>query len=373
MRFVSSIACQVPNLKDHFLVLRCDATSNIGAGHVMRCLALGEAWRSYGGNVILLGHLESTVIANHIRDAGIVYISSSSEFSPEDDLRQLADLFLSIRESERILPWPVWLVLDGYYFDTQYQNAIRRLGYHLCVVDDTSHLDFYDTDVILNQNLGSEALRYSCPDGTQLLLGTRYTLLRSPFLSAQAVEQAVPELAVNVLVTFGGSDTKNQIPKVLRALKRINRPSLTARLVLGFSFIETEEFHLALKGIANLHNVELLSRTEDMPQLMHWADMAISAGGSTTYELAFMGVPMLLTIVAENQHGIVQALHNAGAAISLGECEQLTEEDLSSAIMRVCKDKKLRREMSRLARTIVNGEGNKRVISALCGYKQEQL
>lgn len=347
------------------LFLRCDATADIGAGHLMRCLALGETWQAYGGTVTVIGRIEGDLLRNRIHSTGAKYIPLDGPFSQSNELNQLYETLLALRDSEHSFAWHPWLVLDGYHFDTTYQSAVRKLGYRLCVVDDIAHLGYYDTDILLNQNVGADALVYSYPNTVQVLLGPQYAMLRSQFSVDGESERFIPEQASNVLVTFGGSDLKNQIPKVLRALGEIEIANLTVKVVLGFDFKETDEFRQALDMARRLHTVELLPSVEDMPLLMVWADLAISAGGSTTYEFAFMGVPMILIAIADNQLGIVQGLHETGAAVSLGWHEDVFENAICREIATVCNSSKFRREMSRAGQMLVDGHGCKRIMDVL--------
>jgi len=352
------------DLTGYPLFLRCDATTAIGVGHVMRCLALGEAWQTYGGSVTLIGHIESEMLRERIYAAGVKYIPLSEHFSSHSDLRCLSALLLTLRDSEYSFFWHPWLVLDGYHFDTAYQSSVRKQGYRLCVVDDIAHLDFYDTDILLNQNIGADALAYSYPETTRVLLGPQYTMLRAQFLAWRGIERVSHEQASNILVTFGGSDLKNQIPKVLRALGGIEIANLLVKVVLGFDFKETDEFRQALDKASRLHTVELLQGVEDMPSLMTWADLAISAGGSTTYELAFLGVSLILVAIAKNQIGIVDGLGNAGAAVSLGWHEGVTEEEIARQFGKLSAAKNLRQEMAQIGQKLIDGHGRERVIEA---------
>ncbi len=339
----------------------------------MRCLALAEAWRTYGGDVALLGHIESEKLQKRIVAMGIQYIALSGTLSFQNDLNQLDDFRLTCRDAAHRSDEPPWLVLDGYHFDTAYQHAVRQQGYRLCVVDDFAHLGFYDADVLLNQNIGADQLDYRFPPSTQTLLGPKYVMLRGQFLSWHRFERSFTEQAPNILVTVGGTDVRNQIPKVLRALQAITSVCLTIKIVLGFDHMETEEFRQALDIASRLHKVELLQGVEDMPSLMAWADLAVAAGGSTTYELAFMGVPMILMAIAENQLGVVQGLHQAGAAVSLGWYEHIADQAMIQAIDQLSANCALRSRMSLAGRNLVDGRGSTRIVQTCLQLDNQNL
>src|SRR5205807_9904518 len=91
---------------------------------------------------------------------------------------------------------------------------------------------------------------------------------------------------------------------------------LEVQVVLGFSNPHRESLEAA--AAVSRHAVQLLDKVSDMPERMAWADGAISAAGSTCWELAFMGVPMLIIVTADNQRGSANALERREAAVNLG-------------------------------------------------------
>jgi spore coat polysaccharide biosynthesis predicted glycosyltransferase SpsG len=113
------------------------------------------------------------------------------------------------------------------------------------------------------------------------------------------------------------------------------------------------------------HNIEVLAGVEDMAPLMAWADVAVSAGGTTVWELAFMGVPALLCIVADNQEGAVGALGRDGVFRSAGWVNRLTDEELSDELANLIYGKDLRNAIHNRARAIVDGKGAARVAGEL--------
>src|SRR5207245_1177027 len=102
-----------------------------------------------------------------------------------------------------------WLVLDGYHFDPAYQEGARASGLRLLVIDDVVHQARYSADILLNQNLDAEHLRYRAGANTELLLGPRYALLRQEFLGWQRWDRSISPVARRVLVTVGGGDPDN--------------------------------------------------------------------------------------------------------------------------------------------------------------------
>src|SRR5207248_6351287 len=140
----------------------------------------------------------------------------------------------------------------------------------------------------------------------------------------------IPERARHVLVTFGGSDPENASALACRALAALDDPGLEARVVVGPSNPHAR----ALAAIAEegRARIELVTATDKMPELMAWADVAICAGGSTCWELAFLGAPAIVITLADNQRGNTRGLAAAKIAVDGGEIASLSVPMLAAAV-----------------------------------------
>ncbi|HYM00731.1 MAG TPA: UDP-2,4-diacetamido-2,4,6-trideoxy-beta-L-altropyranose hydrolase [Blastocatellia bacterium] len=344
------------------LLIRADATGKIGAGHVMRCLALAEAWQANGGRVTLLSHCENPRLEKRIESCGFAFRRVTAPHPAASDVRETIELIETLR--------PAWVALDGYQFDTDYQRAIRGADVSLLVVDDFAHLSHYHADIVLNQNIDAADLPYKCDPDTELLLGPRYSLLRREFLSRGDRDRSIPQVATKILVTLGGADAGNATLQVVEALKQVRVQGFTARIVAGpFN----PHFDLLCEAVRTRgRDFEVLSDVADMADQMAWADLTISAAGSTCWELAFMGSPSILMVTANNQCGIAAGLDKAGAAISLGWFDMLPSKELSDKLAELMLNQALRQEMSRLSKELVDGRGAQRIVNALQVAKTER-
>lgn len=345
----------------HDLVLRCDASATIGAGHVVRSLTLAECWQQAGAAVTLVGRIEIPWLREQIVQSGIRLIALDENVTLDQEMTLLARLDcvnLPAGCQDRYRPW---LILDGYPFDTSYQTCMRNLGFRLCVIDDMAHLRAYDADVILNQNPSAALLRYQCPPYTVLLLGAEYALLRRQFRDLPQSTKKIAPVARQLLVTFGGSDTHRQLRKVLDALAQITDAALTVKIVGGTRDLSREMGG----GLLSRHTIEFLPNVTRMVDLMQQCDMALCAAGSTTLELAYLGVPMLVTSIADNQLGIMDGLAQSGAALALGRHEEVTAAQMATQLDRILADPGCRQQMSRAGQALVDGLGPNRVLSVL--------
>lgn len=342
------------------LVIRADATARIGTGHVMRGVALAQAWQARGGRARVLSHCESPALRARVEAAGIGFDLVPHPHPDPSDW----PLATSVLDAcDRGADAAAWLVLDGYHFDGAYQRAVRATGRPLLVIDDLNHLPDYHADVLLNQNINAGDHAYRCDPDTRLLLGTRYALLRPEFLEPNVAERDFPAAARNILVTLGGADADNVTATVIEALAALRRPDLAVRVVAGPANPHLEALRAAAQRQPG--TIEVCTAVEDMPALMRWADLAVTAGGTTCWELLCLGVPSLVAVVADNQAVIVERLDAAGAAISLGWLAPGAADRLAGRLDEVIGSAARRRQLSRSGRALVDGHGALRVTEAL--------
>ena len=341
------------------LIIRADATHAMGTGHLMRCLALAQGWReTHEGRVTFITLCKSLGLLRRVVEAGFEVKTLKASYPDDGDLEStLASLKAKSPDT--------WLVLDGYHFDSNYQRRIKEAGHLLLVIDDLNHLGHYYADIVVNQNIYARSLEYSCEPYTQLLLGTEYALLRQEFTSQVRVQHAIAPVARKILVTLGGSDPCNQTMKVLRALLSLDMPGLEAKVVVGSSNPRLDELRETAESAGSSIAISIITDAPDMASLMAWADVAVTGAGSTCWELAFMGLPALLIVLADNQTGIAEGLEEAGTAVNLGWHYELNESDISRQLALLLRDSSRRSDMSEKGRRIVDGQGSQRVSSTL--------
>jgi UDP-2,4-diacetamido-2,4,6-trideoxy-beta-L-altropyranose hydrolase len=339
------------SLSSQRLLIRADASEQIGSGHVMRSLALAQAWRDSRGTVCLAARLlpESLKRRWHEEKIEVRQFTGAG-----DDARQTAELAREIGAD--------WVVLDGYQFGAEFQHAIKNAGLMLMVVDDDGRSQDYVADLILNQ--GPYAVQDLYPrrgSRTELLLGTRYALLRREFIQARPPDQECAPSARRMLVTLGGGDPNNCTRTILEAIAVIEK--LTTIAVVGPSNPRATELEQLARRAGG--RITIQRDPPDMSQLMTWADVAISASGSTCWELAFMGLPMLLVVLANNQLPCASSLNKLGVARNLGWYCELSVDKVRDAIMQVIDDPTLRASMSRKGLRLIDGRGANRAVTEM--------
>lgn len=253
------------------------------------------------------------------------------------------------------------LVLDGYVFDEAYMEAVAGPA-PLVAIDDAPRSSWYPVELLLNQNLHASAADYAGrTPGAHLLLGPAYALIRQEF---RRQEPRMPGTGpTRVLVTLGGADPSNVTRTAIHALEALAGGSFSVRVLVGPLNRWADE--LARSARAAGPHVELRVAPADVPALMGWADLAVSAAGSTTWELLHLGVPLILVTLAENQREIAASLAAAGVAEVLGWHAGITTASIASAVTSLAGDLERRRAMGERGREMVDGRGADRVAEAI--------
>jgi len=342
------------------LIIRADASVQIGSGHVMRCLALAQAWQDQGGTVTFVSDMPGT-LQDRLHAEEIAVCALTTAAGSQEDAKQLIAVAEELNSHH--------VVVDGYHFGADYQKQIKDAGLRALVLDDNGHADHYYADLVLNQNIHAHENLYANREPyTQLLLGTRYALLRREFWQWREWRRTIPATARKILVTMGGSDPDNVSLKVLIAIEHMQSSVLEVKVAIGGSNPHYQS--LLSAALASVHNIQLERAVTDMPALMTWVDIAISAGGSTCWELAFMGLPSVSIVLANNQIASAHGLDKQGVVINLGDQKNLTCDKLRDTVTYLLENADLRTNMASGGRELIDSRGGKRVVKAL---KQTEL
>ncbi|WP_424096618.1 UDP-2,4-diacetamido-2,4,6-trideoxy-beta-L-altropyranose hydrolase [Moorena producens] len=338
------------------LVIRADASPKIGTGHVMRCLALAQAWLEAGGQVTLLMGTAAPTLEARLQAEGIQVAHVSVSPGSGEDAEQ------TIAQAKAL--GATWVVVDGYHFGADYQRVIKEAGLRLLFIDDYGHAAHYWADLVLNQNVyAHEGLYPKRESYTQLLLGTQYTLLRKEFWPWQGWQRQIPTVARKVLVTLGGADPDNVTLKVIQALQQVKVEGLEAVVVVGGSNPHYEQLQAAVhdSGAA----ITLKYNVKNMPELMAWADVGISGGGSTTWEMAFMGTPNLVITLTDSQKMSVKNLHSIQVCIDLGWHENVSRVQIAESLKQLILTRNLRIILIEKGHSLIDGKGSSIVVDKI--------
>jgi UDP-2,4-diacetamido-2,4,6-trideoxy-beta-L-altropyranose hydrolase len=339
------------------LLVRADASSFIGSGHAMRCLALAKAWQNAGGIVFWLMAESIPAIEERIAREGCRFAKTNAESG------SLADAEKTVEEARHA--GAAWLVVDGYRFFPDYIRTLQGAGLRVLFLDDDGRFDSYPADTVLNQNISASVAMYGKKESsTRLLLGSDYVLLRPEFV-AEPQTRNHPLVGTRVLITMGGSDPENVTAKVLQALLLV-KSNIEVKVVVGSGCLQRNDLRNLAAQIPLPVQVE--ENPGNMAELMRWAHVAVSGAGSTCWELAYMGLPSIVIIQSPDQRSIARGLAERGIAVSLGEHANLSTASISDALDRLLADRELRVAMSERGRALIDGRGGERVVQALRNF-----
>ena len=360
------------------VAFRTDASLEIGTGHVMRCLTLASMLRSRGAECIFLSRAHEGHLLEQIERQGFTafvldeHPSSSLQKGVTADGQPPHAAWLGTSwendagDSQSALSTfssmgPVdWLVVDHYGLDIQWERAMRESCIKLLVIDDLADRA-HDCDLLLDQNLGRDAADYAsrASRNTHLLMGPEYALLRPEFSEARDASlrrRSSPTLQ-QILVTMGGVDKGNFTRQVLMALNDCPLPEdVHVVAVMGPHAPWLDDIRELTNGMRVATSVKV--GVTNMAELMSVSDVAIGAGGSTTWERCSVGLPAVLASIAANQEHITQAIVQSGAAL---ECDM---DSMHSTFMDLFASRDLPSRlaaMSRAAAAVTDGEGAQRV------------
>jgi len=351
-------------LKEKNLFIRVDSGIEIGIGHMMRCYALAEILKM-DFDVYFLSRKLKGNICDFIAKKGykVYYLPTKNQnkkqnkFSKSNNKTIEKDVLETMKILTNYNDKPSWLLVDHYDLDILWESNLRKSVKKIIVVDDLANRK-HDCDLLLDQNLYEQMnKRYTglVPKNCKKLLGPKYTLLRSEFSKLRKTLTKRKKLQ-NILVSFGGSDPRNETAKVLQAIKSLNGKSFTVDVVVGSINPHKEKIRQMCSSIPN---TTFYSNVDDIGELMSKAHLAIGAGGSTTWERCCLGLPSIVSIISDDQAEVIKLLAKKNCVINLGNFQNLTHYDYVEAIKSM--NNKTIAKMSSNCMKIVDGLGCFRV------------
>ncbi len=350
------------------VAIRCDASSEIGTGHFMRCLTLALALKNRGAEVMFFCRdlpcaLTEILFQNKIQFISLILPDNTYS---DSDLEHSSWLRLSQDEDAKIVLNALgktnfeWLLVDHYALDFRWEEKFRNLGIKIFVIDDLADRK-HDCDILLDQNLHVDMeKRYFelVPSGARMLLGPKYALLRDEFRLAREQVKLRAGGVKNILISFGGSDLDNCTEFVLESLGDLdNFRNLEIMVVIGSEHCRRKE----ISDRCKIFGYSLHVQTNRMANLMLAADLSIGAGGATSWERCALGLPSLIIALANNQIEIARSIHSSGLGIYIGEFNVLDKKIIANQVLEFISSPKLLEEISRRSLAAVDCNGADRI------------
>lgn len=352
------------------IAFRVDSSQLIGSGHVMRCLTLADALSEHGAKCLFIHRAQDGHMAETIRKRGHTVRelpAPTVEMAPRNELDYESWLGVPVEQDalqtrealgdER----PNWLVVDHYALDATWEAELRPAVGAIAVLDDLANRP-HDCDLLIDQNLGVSADRYSalvtrpCP----LLIGPRFALLRPEFarLRKRSLERRRSGTLKRILVSMGGVDKDNATGYVLKVLAHCSLDANSKiEVIMGSNAPWTNSVSNLVDALP--YTAQLTVGASDMAQRMLEADLAIGAAGSTSWERCCLGLPTVSLITAANQRRSALALEKLGAIVIVEH--PVRSKTIEQNIHNFSSKPKLLRETSIKAAKVTDGLGCKRV------------
>ena len=335
------------------VLVRVEAGSSVGLGHLQRCLALASALRGQDIECVFLA-ADEPAVQGRIESSGFsAFALKGVESGSEGDWAVALEIATKERSGA--------VIVDSYRIDERYLRELRAAGLVVTAIDDMARFPF-SCHLVVNGGVGAELLPYrSSACGTRFLLGPRYALLREGFGNIEP--RGIGEDVREVLVMMGGADGRNATPVVLEVLDSLDG-DFSVAVVIGPFFKRGDQVEAAARGCRR--RVRLVRSPDSVRSLMMKADLAISAAGQTLYELAATGTPAVAIQVAENQacnlDGFSQ--HGVVSPVSFGGRKQF-QRALAQALSSQLTSPQGRRRMSQAGQRLIDGLGAKRAAAVM--------
>ncbi len=349
------------------IVIRVDASLAIATGHVMRCLTLACALRQRGALVSFICREHPGHLCDLLEERGFPVSrlpAPRADVHADGGLAHSAWLGTSWQEDAEqtraaLKGKPDWLVVDHYALDTRWEKKLRPSVGRIMVIDDLADR-VHDCELLLDQNLVAGVhSRYDgkAPEECALLLGPNYALIQPIFSELRTRVPSNEGPVRRIFVYFGGVDADDLTGRALSAFISLKRPDIEVDAVIS----TTSPHAVALRRMTEPHrNIRLHAGLLTLAPLMVKADLAIGAGGATSWERLCLGLRAIVVATADNQCPTTEELDRRGFIRWLGYKDKVDEAALARELEGMIQGRSLRR-----CAATIDGKGVDRVSTAL--------
>lgn len=348
---------------DRLVYFRTDGNSHIATGHLVRCMSIADACFSLGMKVcFLVSDQESKALLQSFDPAcrfPVRILETAVYDDLEKELPEVLGMLNEAGQAEQIF------FLDSYYVTEHYLSAVRTAA-KVAYLDDLQLFD-YPADLLINYDVipesRSASYQAAYQNAARTLLGASYTPLRAQFTDLQPYCR---DRVSNILVTTGGSDPYHFCLRLIAAFRENSFLHLCQlHVVVGRLNEDKDKLY---KLADELPFLQLHENVSDMASLMASCDLAVSAAGTTLYELCAAGVPSMSFCLADNQLTAAKAFDEAGAIPCAGDIRRSCDEVLGNVmnfVTYMSENSKKRKAALETMRQLVDGKGAMRIAKAL--------
>ena len=336
------------------IYFRVDSNEIIASGHIMRCLSIAEELVKIGVKICFLVSDENSSLI--LEDAKVEYIILHSDWRCLD---------FEIDTVKRILEkdYDSVLLVDTYSITRKYVEILSNYAKVCYLGSKKEYLG--NLSLLINYSTNIDYAFYkSCYVGkTKLLLGPSYAPLRKEF---QNVTVEHRENVCRILITTGNTDHDDIVSAIIdECYDCIKTKKIVCDVVIGGMFKYKEKL---IKRYGNLKFIQLHTEVRSMSNLMKICDLAISANGTTVYELSAMAVPTITFAISKEQIQSAESLYNMGVVDYCGPSYLYKEQCVYKIAQKIdyyIAHKKERLQMANKAKTLISGNGCEKIAEAL--------
>ncbi len=335
------------------ILFRVDGTSRSGHERLYRCLTYAAALQRRRRPCFFLSQVEPAPLAFALRRAG------NDRVEAEHAAGSAADREQTVREVRRINPAAI--VVDTAEADESYLRELGSLGPVVVSLDHLAAIAF-PSRLVINPLLGPAKEAYSFARGTQLLLGTRYALVRPEVRRARPIRSQEPPQPFRIMVALGDDDPHNRTLELARVLMNCPR--------VGRVDVVVRQHHPALEQFQQMAEAytgrfELATEPAELTARLSRCHLAVTAGNSWSVELACVGLPQLIIVEQEAHWPTARRLEEEQTAVCLGQQPNVSVQTVRQAVQDLLTDQAERQAMSRAGRRLIDGRGPDRLVTAL--------
>ena len=350
------------------IVFRVDASGEVGYGHLSRCINLAEVLRSRGNEVSFVCRDDEAKSFRALEDRLFATVllpnlAGGEPVNQQEDAQQT----IQALQGER----PNWLIVDSYTLDKNWEQHLRPHVAKIAVIEDLSDRE-HDCDLLLDQNYSersAESFEKFVPNTCELLLGPRFALIGEQFRKLRESKlKPTPELK-RVFVFCGGSDPQNLTQQVIDEISCSELGNVAVDVVVGAQN-KTFDRGAALKSNVN---IEIHDAGGEFARIMGTADLAIGAGGTTSWERMCLGIPSIVVSIADNQNSACEKLGRDGLINYLGSQSSLTLGAIRNAVVEANSRIATLFDQIERGQMLVDARGCERVAEVMCPSDESKL
>lgn len=339
---------------------RVDANRQIGTGHLMRCQILAKKLQQIGMKCTFLLHKTPTFYEDQLKQKGyeVIYLTVLT-------MKYAEKLSRLIHNHSR---YPHNLLLidsdEEFYYTVEFQEKIRFTRIKLMIITFKYRDPFY-ADIVHNQNLLALEQNYKLAPYTQSLFGTKYVILKEIYKTMNLTARKKNNQSVNtVLINFGGADRSNQTYKVLEGIYESNIHFERIIVVVGSLYIAVNKLRELMRKHPN-ENASLHINTDRMPQFQLMADLAISSGGLTAWELACLKTPNFIIPTSIRESKSAELMNQKKLVYHIGKGGEVTKKQIAEELNFIAEDHGGRALMAHCFYELVDANGCDRVAESI--------